>query len=165
MKPTQEEIVTKYINLVYYFARRWVNNKADIDDVVQETYLKAFKHYDSFVFTSENQLKSWLLTICRNMVISSSRGKITTIQHKAEEQIEDKENNIEQWMEEEIKKDDLQKLDKQFGKLKDEEKDILRLRFYEELSFLEISEVLKIPEAAAKMRCYRALQKLREKFI
>ncbi len=165
MKPTQEEIVTKYINLVYYFARRWVNNKADIDDVVQETYLKAFKSYDSFVYISENQLKSWLLTICRNMVISSSRGKITTIQHKAEEQIEDKENNIEQWIEEEIKKDDLQKLDKQFERLREEEMDILKLRFYEELSFKEISEILQIPEAAAKMRCYRTIQKLKEKFI
>lgn len=166
MKPTQEELVTKYIKLIYYFAKRWVNNKVDIDDVVQETYLKAFKNYDRFIFTSENQLKSWLLTICRNIVITSTKGKKQIIQvHEVEELLEDKENNIEQWLNAEIKRDDLQRLDKQFEMLREEDKDILKLRFYEEFSFKEISSILHISEATAKMRCYRAVQKLKEKFI
>jgi len=103
MKPTREELVKNYIGLVYYFAKRWTVRQEEADDMVQETYKKALIRYEAFHFQSENQLKSWLLTICRNTVMDAQKLKRKVVSIDIETVEEDTEN-MDGLLEEEIKK-------------------------------------------------------------
>src|SRR5215213_2687186 len=100
MKPAFDEVVKKYIKLVYFFARR-LAKPLNVDDMVSETFLRAFKKYNIFTFNTESQLKSWLLTICRNIAINSGKKKKMI---QLNEELEDKTegiNEIEIWLDHE----------------------------------------------------------------
>jgi RNA polymerase sigma factor (sigma-70 family) len=161
MKPSKEELVKRYINLVYYYANRWMNKSEDIDDIVQETYKKVFMKYDTFSYQNENQLKAWLLTICRNCMMDEFKlKKTTTLDEVVEGLIID--TNTEDFLQREIKKEEVSLLKVAMKGLAPEQYEILRLRYFDEVSFKDIAGVLQINEATAKMRCYRALEKLRK---
>ena len=72
------------------------------------------------------------------------------------------DSKTESWLEKEIKREEAIALRNILNKLNDNDHDIIRLRYYDELSFKEIALVLGISEATTKMRCYRTLEKLRK---
>ena len=162
MKPTKEELVKRYINLVYYYAKRWVHNRDDVDYMVQDTYTKALMKYDSFVYASDNQLKSWLLIICRNTIFDVHKLKKPTLTFDTEMEATHIDSKAESWLDEEIKREDVEVLKNILKTLDDHDYEIIRLRYFDDLSFDEIASVFNVPEATAKMRCYRALKKLRK---
>jgi len=53
-----------HLDAVRRFARRLCHTPSDADDLVQETYLRAFRAWETF--TPGTQARSWLFTICRN---------------------------------------------------------------------------------------------------
>ncbi len=161
MKPTQEELVKRYINLVYYYAKRWLSKREDIDDIVQETYKKALMHYETLTYQSENQLKSWLLMICRNTIFDAHKLKKQTVSFNAEMEADFEDTKIESWLEIAIKEEDDFLLKKLLHQLNESDFDIIRLRYFDELSFREIAEILSVTEARVKMRCYRVIEKMR----
>ena len=59
-----EEIFIPYLDNLYNMAMRLTRNPADAEDLVQETYLKAFKFRDSF--KTNTNAKAWLMTIMMN---------------------------------------------------------------------------------------------------
>ena len=162
MKPTYEELVKKYINLVYYYTKRWIYKKEDIDDIVQETYKKALMKYGNFIYQSDAQLKSWLLTICRNTIFDTNKQKKQTVTFDDDMEMTLADTKTESWLEKEIKREEAIALKNTLNKLNDNDHDVIRLRYFDDLSFKEIAPVLGISEATAKMRCYRTLEKLRK---
>lgn len=162
MKPNYEDIVKKYINLVYFFAKKSLSRQEDVDDVVQETFLKAMKTYDRFTFKSEGELKSWLLTICRNVITDgfrSDKGMLSLETHEIDVADED---TIEEWLEEQVKSQEVERVKKGLKILKPIEQELIHLRVFEEMEFNQIAVVLNSKEAAVKMRYYRCIEKLKE---
>ena len=102
MKPKYEDIVKNYINLVYFFAKKSLSAQEDIDDAVQETFLKAMKTYDRFTFKSEGELKSWLLTICRNVITDGFRTNKGALSLEANEIDVADDDKVEKWLEEQV---------------------------------------------------------------
>lgn len=163
MKPAFEVIVKKYIRLVYFFAKKSLSSQEDIDDVVQETFAKAMKSYSKFTFTTEGELKSWLLTVCRNVIVDTVRAHKHTFSLELDDiEVMDSENHIEQWIEEEADKQDTEKIQQELQKMKPIEQELIRLRIFEEMEFKQIAVALGAKEAAVKMRYYRAIQQLKE---
>jgi len=64
-----EALVNRYAPAVYRLARGITRGPQDAEDVVQETFLRAFRHLDSFA-PSKATFKTWLLTIARNQSIN-----------------------------------------------------------------------------------------------
>ena len=64
-----DALVNRYAPAVYRLARGITRGSQDAEDVVQETFLRAFKHLDSFA-PSKATFKAWLLTIARNQSIN-----------------------------------------------------------------------------------------------
>lgn len=160
MKPQFENIVKDYLNLVYFFALRWVRRE-DVDDMVQNTFLKALESYDNFHFHSPGQLKSWLLTICRNTVIDQGRAK-TPIKLESEEFDNiAASDNIEELLDGAIQKDEVQQIINKLETMEPIEQELVKLRVFEDMEFEEIGHVFDMSEAAAKMRFYRTIQKLK----
>lgn len=162
MKPTTQQLVTRYINLVYYYTKRWVHNHEDIDDMVQETYKKALMHYNTFTYQSESQLKSWLLSICRNSIFDAHKLKKQTIPFDREMEDILPDGNAISWLETEIKREEIALLKKLLQLLSENDYDIIRMRYFDELSFKQIAKVLQMNEPKIKMRCYRAIEKMKK---
>jgi RNA polymerase sigma-70 factor, ECF subfamily len=159
-KPPFEEVVKNYIKLVYFFAKKSLSDQADVDDMVQETFLKAMKTYDKFNF------KSWLLTICRHLIIDQFRPRKHIVTMDDEKMDLFGNGETEELLEAQIDKEDsVKKIQKALASLKPTEKQIVNLRVCEEMEFKEIAIALSSKEAAIKMRFYRALIKLKESLI
>lgn len=165
MKPKFETIVKNYINLVYFFAKKLLFDQQDIDDAVQETFLKAIKTYDRFTFKSEGELKSWLLTICRNTIIDGYRSSMNNLSLETHDiEVVDKDN-AEEWLENISKSQDIEKMKQALKTMKSIEQELIRLRIFEEMEFNQIAVALNSKEAAVKMRYYRCLEKLRKEIL
>ncbi len=161
MKPTPEELVKKYIRLVYYYAKRWLTNENDIDDIVQETFKKALMKYNAFIYQNDGQLKAWLLIICRNTVFDQAKIQKPLA---LKDEIEIVDSEVDTFLDQEIAKEEIKMLKKSLISLEANDYEVIRLRYFEEIPFKDIAAILKITETGAKMRCYRALNKLRKEF-
>ncbi|HKI86342.1 MAG TPA: sigma-70 family RNA polymerase sigma factor, partial [Thermoanaerobaculia bacterium] len=68
-----ESATMPYVDALYNTARRMTRNAQDAEDLVQETYLKAYKYYDKF--EEGTNLKAWLFKIMKNTFINNYRKK------------------------------------------------------------------------------------------
>lgn len=167
MKPPFDDVVKNYIRLVYFFAKKSLSDQQDVDDVVQETFLKAMKTYDKFNFKSEGELKSWLLTICRHLIADFFRAHKNHISMDQNEvELLFTEDDVEDLLEAQITRaDDIAKVRTALKTLKPTEQEIIRLRITEEMEFKEIAMALGTKEAAVKMRFYRTIIKLKQALV
>ena len=168
MKPSFEDVVKDYIRLVYFFAKRWIVRHQEVDDVVQDTFLRALNAYDSFIYKTRGELKSWLLTICRNIIIDNARSykmqkKDISIDKNDIELSDD--HDIEQWLETQIKNQDIKSIQHELNRMKLEDQEIIKLRIFDELEFKHIGTILGISEPSTKMRFYRAIERLKENVL
>ncbi|HCE30934.1 hypothetical protein A2778_05720 [Candidatus Daviesbacteria bacterium RIFCSPHIGHO2_01_FULL_40_24] len=166
LKPPFEDVVKNYIKLVYFFAKKSLYQQDDVDDIVQETFLKAMSNYKQFTFRSDGELKSWLLTICRHLITDQIRSKKNTISIEQNNIELFDHNDVEDMLDAEITQEkDIEMVKKELLNLKAAEQEIIRLRIVEEMEFKEIAITLASKEAAVKMRFYRALIKLKEALL
>jgi RNA polymerase sigma-70 factor (ECF subfamily) len=71
-----------YLEAVHRFALRLTRGEvAEADDLVQETYLRAYRSWETF--TRGTQCRSWLFTICRNAAVRRGEGKASRVEHLA----------------------------------------------------------------------------------
>ena len=71
-----EEIAFEYLDALYGTALRLTKNKQDSEDLVQETYLKAFQYYGSF--QPGTNFRAWIFRILMNTFINSYHKKVRT---------------------------------------------------------------------------------------
>lgn len=129
-------------------ATRMTRNSADAEDLVQDTYMRAFRFFHTFEPGSNS--KAWIYRIMKNLFINYSRKKsahpeshIDNIVY--EPRTESDENNV-------MKYD----ITKMMEKIKDEYRMVITLFHLEEFSLIEISQVLNWPLGTVKSRLHRA---------
>lgn len=71
-------VFTKYKNLVYTIARRFLVNLYDIEDVCQEVFLRVFKSLK--LFNQEYRLSTWIATITKNLCITKVKRQVHYIE-------------------------------------------------------------------------------------
>jgi len=140
----------------YYYA---------IDDVVQETYIRAYRSLVKNKFKEESKLSSWLYTIARNESIRMNK-KLKSGERRREKYMErnieylngDGRNNVE----EKIEKDDLlNKLSEAVKNLPDKYENVIDL-YVKGFNEKEIAKFLSISRGTVKSRIHRGKEKLRE---
>jgi RNA polymerase sigma-70 factor (ECF subfamily) len=166
-----EELAMEHMGSLYTAALRMTRNPADAEDLVQETYLKAYRAFDSF--QEGTNLKAWLYRILTNTFINSYRAKK---RRPDESDIDDVENLylyrrlgglegasagrsaeeevLDHFTEAEVK-DAIESLPEQFRMA-------VLLGDVEGFSYKEIAEILDIPIGTVMSRLHRgrrALQK------
>ncbi|WP_342429676.1 sigma-70 family RNA polymerase sigma factor [Neobacillus sp. FSL H8-0543] len=143
----------KYEQDIYRTAFIYVKNQSDALDVVQETAYRSFKSIKSL--KDANYFKTWLLRIAINCSLDLLRKQTNIVQMKPE--LDDiVSGTVDEDVALEITMRDL------IDGLKEYEKGVIILRFYEGLTIKEVSEALDIPLGTAKTILYRALNKLRK---
>ena len=154
-----EQTFLPYLDAAYNLARWLTRNVYDADDLVQEAYLRAFEHYDSFRGQSA---KAWLLTIVRNACYSHLRRAIPTTEaaefdervHSAGQVPDDPESLA-------LKEADSRRLTQALEELPEEYREAIVLRELEELSYKEVAAILGVPMGTVMSRLNRGRDRLR----
>jgi RNA polymerase sigma-70 factor (ECF subfamily) len=165
-KDSFTEIVNRYIKIIYNFIYRLIGNEKVAEDLTQEVFLKAWKNIKGF--DTEKSFRTWIFSIARNTAIDYLR-KRKDVPISAFD-TEDEENIIENTLiDEELKPDEIYALsenkihiEKILNELTIIQKQVVLLKYMNEMSLSEVAEVMKIPLDTAKSHHRRALSKLRK---
>lgn len=166
--PAFEQLVGRYLKPVYNFIFRFTRDTACLDDLTQETFIKAWKNIHKF--DREKKFKTWLFTIAKNTAYDWLKKKKTV----PFSMFTDSEgyNKLEDISEDALLPDELLKkadsakdLEKIMRKIPVHYRIILTLRYKDDFSLQEISEILKIPYNTVKSQHQRGLKILKTKFL
>jgi RNA polymerase sigma-70 factor (ECF subfamily) len=161
-------LVEAYYTLIYRLAIKMLNNPQDAEDILQETFLKAYRHLKDF--DGRSSLSTWLYRIATNealMFIRRQKPDAVSIEEPLEaEEGEQEPLQIVDWCcmpEQELLSAEAQRyLDLAVQNLSPSLRIVFVLRDIQGLSTLETGEVLNLSETAVKTRLSRARLRLRE---
>lgn len=147
-------LVERYQRAIYSHARRMLRDHDQADEVAQETFVRAYvnlKKYDG-----RYRFYTWIITIATNLCHDAlSARKRSQPLELVEEQASDCDP-----LEDTAGADSCQRIRAEIDRLPSEQRQVLLLRVDRELSYEEISRVLKIPVGSVMSRLFRARQKL-----
>jgi len=161
------ELVERHLGPVYSFVVRFVGDQHDAEDIVQETFLKAWKSAKSYR-EEASKFKTWILRIARNTAIDHLRKKkhVPFSAFDTEEGVNVLAETIpdsEELPDEKLAKVmDAESLTQAMQSLSPESREILLLHYTNGLTFLEIGEMLGQPQNTVKSRHHRAVLSLRK---
>mgnify|MGYP001388436553 CR=1 FL=1 len=147
------------------FARSKTNNEQDAQDVLQEAILRLWKSYSNKTEGFSPPQLPLAFTAIRNTAIDHARK---SIRRQAREQHSDQvfreSEQLLNWFESSsiIKKERAEEITKALKKLPEKFRDVISLKIWGELTFLEISKTLNIPANTAASRYRYALDALRK---
>ena len=148
---------------VYGFQLKRIQNENDAEDITIQTFSRAFDRIETF--DESYKFKTWLITISKNIHIDLLRkekksiSQITSNDNKSVYQIFDESPSPEDEL---ITEQHLAKLLRDIKKLKPHYQEIINLRYFQELSYKEISIQLKEPINNVKVKLLRAKKLLAE---
>lgn len=152
-----EILILRHKLKIYNFIYSKVFNRDTAEDIFQETFIKVIKTLKRGVYNEEGKFLPWVMRIAHNLVIDFFRknNRIPTFDQSDEydifQLIGDGEPNAERNMIDAQVVEDLQKL---IVELPDDQKDVLTMRLYKDMSFKEIAEStgVSINTALGRMR-------------
>lgn len=158
-------LVQRYESKVYSLALRMVRNPEDAEDVLQDTFLRAFRGIKSFLGNST--FSTWIYRIAANSALMRLRKKqLPTV---SIEDAEERETpiSITDWkpgpVEQLLTQETLRAMEEAIESLPPEFRQVFILRDVEELSNAEVAEILDLSVAAVKSRLHRARLKVRNR--
>jgi RNA polymerase sigma-70 factor (ECF subfamily) len=161
-------LVETYSPLIYHLGLKMLNNPQDAEDILQETFIKAYRHISGF--DGRSNISTWLYRIASNealMLIRRKRPQSISFEEPSIIETEPQEPlQIVDWCclpeEEFLSAESRTRLDEAVNRLPPSLRVTFILRDIEGLSTRETAEVLDISEVAVKTRLSRARLRLRE---
>ena len=154
------ELYEKYFDRIFNFIYRQTDDEDLTADLCSQTFLIALKNVERYQFRGV-PFSAWLYKIASNEVNKHYRKQTQTKVFSIEEmRIRELMEQANEGYDEEI----IQRLMDYLRELPTEMLQVLELRFFEDKDFKEIAFILDITESGAKMRTYRALDRLRKYF-
>jgi RNA polymerase sigma-70 factor (ECF subfamily) len=157
------KLYNKYFNAIFSFVFKRLGGAEDIaSDLTQQIFMKAMANIQKYEDRG-HPFSSWLYRIANNQVYEYFRKKKRIHEVPVDQgRIQDlgKEVNTNSYMSLEVQ----EKLIEMINNLEQVQQDLIELRFFEEMSFKEIAAIYNITEANAKMRTYRILERIRNKW-
>jgi RNA polymerase sigma-70 factor, ECF subfamily len=144
-------LVDRHAQRLYRLAVSLVGNSSDAEDVLQETFIGAFKGLRSF--EERSSVKTWLTRILVMQAAQLRRSRKRRMTQPMEDSIPTGAGSPEIGL-------DVQAA---IGKLSPEHREILVLREFEQMSYEEIAQVLGVPRGTVESRLHRARGEMREK--
>ena len=163
------ELVRRYEGKIFRLAQHITQNREDAEDVLQETFLKAYEHLDQF--KGDSKFYTWIVRIAVNQALMKLRRRKTDKSVSMDEQIDTGEDTIVReiaaWDEDPEQRFSREELggilDSAIQALEPPYRSVFVLRDIEELSTEETAEALGLSIPAVKSRLLRARLQLREK--
>lgn len=150
-------VVEKYSSKLYWHIRRLVILHEDADDALQNTFINAWKSFGDF--RSESSLYTWLYTIATNEALAL----INKRKRNAAVSIDDLESHFANSQEGSTWFDGdaaLVKLQNAILQLPEKQRVVFNLKYFDEMTYKEMSVVLKTSEGALKASYHHAVKKI-----
>ena len=163
------DLVTRYERKIFRLAKHITQNEEDAEDVLQETFLKAYSHLGEF--QGNSKFYTWIVRIAVNESLMKLRKRKTDRTVSLDESIDTGEETVvreiavwEDSPEERYSQEELRGiLEKAIDSLRPAFRTVFVLRDVEELSTEETAVALDLSVPAVKSRLLRARLQLREK--
>jgi len=154
-------LLDTYWNDVYGFQLKRTQNENDAEDITIQTFSKAFDKIDTY--NDKYVFKTWLIAISKNIHLDLLRKQKSSIKRSTNKEeyfaIADESPTAEDRL---ITEQNLAKLLRDIKKLKPHYQKVINLRYFQELSYKEISEELNEPINNVKVKLLRAKKLLAE---
>jgi len=154
------QLMAKYQERLYWHIRRMVKTHEDTDDILQNTFVKVYRNLDKY--RTDAKLYTWLYRIATNEAMNHFRkaGRNKSIS------IDDQESNVHHLQSDEYFDGNSAqlKLAAAIDSLPAKQKTVFNLRYYEEMTYKDMSEVLDTSVGALKASYHHAAKKI-EKLI
>ena len=157
-----EAAAMPFVDALYNTAYRMTRNPEDAEDLVQETYLKAYRYYDKF--EEGTNFKAWLFKIMKNTFINNYRKRqqspafsdFADIEESFESQVnEDTVRQIKNPEEELLENVLDQDVQLALDRLPPDYRMVVVLADLEGFSYKEIADILEVPVGTVMSRLYR----------
>lgn len=152
-------LVKKYQERVYWHVRRLVTDHEDTNDIVQDVFVKAWKGLDNF--RADSGLFTWLYRIATNEALSFLKRK----KRRFFLPWQDVENTMAQKLETDVyfSGNEIQrKLQKAILTLPEKQRIVFNMRYYDELRYEDMSDILGTSKGALKASYHHAVKKVEE---
>jgi RNA polymerase sigma-70 factor, ECF subfamily len=153
-------LVSRYERSVYNLVARMLRHPAEAQDVTQEVFVRAFRHLASFDAT--HKFSNWILRIARNAAIDAMRrrepesvplddaeDRASPVDTIAAPAGEDGPRRLE-------RQEAARALEAALARLRPEYREVIILRYHDELTYDEIAEVTDLPMGTVKSFLHRA---------
>jgi RNA polymerase sigma-70 factor (ECF subfamily) len=168
-----ERMVERFEKPLFNYAQRLLQNTLDAQEVVQDTFLRAHRALTSQYSAercSELQLRPWLFRITRNLSTNKRRGRRQELERPMPEALAGGEaysrDYFPDWQVPFLcrieHREELERLDRAIASLPLESRELVALRFIEEMSYAEIAGTTGQTEASLRGKVFRALRQLRD---
>lgn len=151
-----EDIYNRYKKMMFWIANQILKDERDIDEVVQDSFIKIIRNLDKIEKINSKKTKSFISIIVKNTAIDAYRKSLS---NRVEVELED--NLIFPSDElEEVEKEGLNDIEIAIMKLPEIYKEVFLLKYSHELENYEIAKLLDIKESTVRVRLVRGKEKL-----
>ncbi|WP_396183676.1 RNA polymerase sigma factor [Flavobacterium sp.] len=158
-------LIERHQSKIYGFIYSKIADRAITDDVFQDTFIKVIKTLKSNSYNEEGKFLPWVMRIAHNLVVDHFRRNKKMPMHRETEEysifsyMTDNSMNVEGRMITDQVEDDLRRL---LDELPADQKEVLVMRMYQDMSFKEIAESTGVSINTALGRMRYALMNLRK---
>jgi len=156
------ELLDMYQERLYWNIRKIVHTHENADDVLQNTFIRIYKSIGNF--QQKSSLHTWMYRIAYNESIrfleKNNKNKFTNIEEVSS-------NNLEVLFEDEYfdGNEIQQKLNIIIDNFTDKQKRVFQMKYFDDLSFRQISEILEISESTLKSTYYTCVKKIEQEIL
>ena len=152
-------LVDNYKNMVFSLAFKMTKSREEAEEVSQDTFIKAYKNLSKF--KGDSKFSTWLYRIAYHTSLDTiKKNKNTTNTYDINEVTFNQIKAVEHILEGIERKERAELMEVCLQKMADEERSIIWMFYYDELSLKEIIEVTGLQEANIKVKLHRARKKL-----
>ncbi len=160
-------LLSRYQNRLYRYLLRWVHEEAAAEDLFQQTWMRVLDNIRKY--DPKRSFDAWLFAVARNIAIDHlRRRKPDSLEEPVGEDLPFSERlsaNKPGALEQVLRTERIEQVQKVLEMQPAVYREILSLRFEEEMKLEEIAEVLCIPLGSVKSRLSRALERMRTAFF
>lgn len=150
----------KYNKLLFNFAKKFVHNTPEAEDIVQELFLKVWNKSDLYDSKRTPNVAAWLLHLCKNIAIDHLRKskKSSYLDESELSIIPDISVNVENDVQVKVMRHEIRK---SLYQLPVEQREIIELIYFGGMTQSEVSTIKSLPKGTVKSRVRLAMSKLK----
>ncbi len=146
----------KIFSYLYYRSGR---NKGLAEDLTADVFLKALQKFSTY--NPEKSFQAWIFAIAHNHLVDHFRKNRTTVNLDDVENVVESSSDPKSSLSRRVATEEVEQL---LQELSDEEKEILLMRYHQELSMKDIADTVERPEPTVRVIVHRAIEKMRKRY-
>jgi len=152
-----KELLSLYKERLYWHIRNIVKSHDDADDVLQNTFIKVYKNIERF--KGDSKLFSWMYRIATNESLTHLNKNAKRLKFSSEEFQAQAINNLKADVY--FEGDAIQlKLQKAIGKLPQKQQLVFNMKYFQDITYKDMSQILETSEGALKASYHIAVKKI-----